>query len=112
VPQQALALNNSALALTVSRRLAQRLSADGASASAFVTAAFEQVLGRPPTAEERVRCERFLTDQATLLREPAKLTPFPAGSDAVAPPSADPAQRARENLVHVLFNHNDFVTIR
>jgi hypothetical protein len=28
------------------------------------------------------------------------------------PPSADPAQRARENLVQVLFNHNDFVTIR
>ena len=24
----------------------------------------------------------------------------------------DPAQRARENLVQVLFNHNDFVTIR
>ena len=28
------------------------------------------------------------------------------------PPSADPNQRARENLVHVLINHNDFVTIR
>ena len=24
----------------------------------------------------------------------------------------DPAMRARENLVHVLMNHNDFVTVR
>jgi hypothetical protein len=28
------------------------------------------------------------------------------------PPSADPHQRARENLVHVLLNHNDFLTLR
>ena len=27
-------------------------------------------------------------------------------------PADDPALRAREDLVHVLFNHNDFVTIR
>jgi hypothetical protein len=27
-------------------------------------------------------------------------------------PAADPARRARENLIQVLFNHNDFVTIR
>ena len=27
-------------------------------------------------------------------------------------PAADPAQRARESLVHVLLNHNDFVTVR
>jgi hypothetical protein len=111
VPQQALALNNSALALSQSRRLAKRLAGE-ASAAAFVTAAFEQVLGRAPTADEQARCERFLTEQAALLKEPGKLTPFPAGPDAVVPPAADPAQRARENLVHVLFNHNDFVTIR
>ena len=34
------------------------------------------------------------------------------GPEAIVPPAADPAQRARENLVHVLFNHNDFVTVR
>jgi hypothetical protein len=111
VPQQALALNNSALALSQSRRLAKRLAGEP-SAAAFVTAAFEQVLGRQPTAEERARCERFLSEQAAILREPGKLTPFPAGPDAVVPAAADPVQRARENLVHVLFNHNDFVTIR
>jgi hypothetical protein len=27
-------------------------------------------------------------------------------------PASDPALRARENLVHVLLNHHEFVTIR
>ena len=75
-------------------------------------AAFENVLGRPPTAAEQERCERFLRQQAELVRQPGKLTPFPASPDAVTPPSPDPAQRARENLIQVLFNHNDFVTVR
>jgi len=46
------------------------------------------------------------------VKNPAKLTPFPPAPDTVTPPSADPAQRARESLIQVLFNHNDFVTIR
>jgi hypothetical protein len=114
VPQQALALANSALALSQARLLARRLSgsADGTTPAGFVTAAFEQVLGRAPTAEERNRCERFLEEQTRLLGEPAKLNAFPPASDTAVPPAADAAQRARENLVHVLFNHNDFVTIR
>ena len=45
-------------------------------------------------------------------RDPAKLTPFESGPKASVKPSADPVQRARESLVHVLLNHNDFVTIR
>jgi hypothetical protein len=109
VPQQALALCNSALALSQARLLARRLAQPDVD---FLTAGFEQVLGRPPTAEERGRCERFLREQAALLREPARLAAFPPAPDAVVPPAADPAQRAREDLIHVLFNHNDFVTIR
>ena len=31
---------------------------------------------------------------------------------AATPPEKDPAQRAGESLVRVLFKHNDFVTIR
>jgi Protein of unknown function (DUF1553) len=112
VPQQALALANSAVALNQSRLLARRLTAAAPGPGEFVTAAFEQVLGRPPTPAERARCERFLRDQAELLREPGKLTPFPPGPDAAAPPAADPVQHAREDLVQVLFNHNDFVTVR
>lgn len=118
IPQQALALTNSALALTQSRRLAQRLAdalknePQGLTDAAFVTAAFEQVLSRSASADERSRCERFLRDQASLLKEPARLSLFPPVADPVADPAADPAQRARENLIQVLFNHNDFVTIR
>jgi hypothetical protein len=77
-----------------------------------VIAAFEHVLSRPPTAEERTRCELFLREQPALYQQPDKLTPFPPGPAGVTPPSSDPTQRAREDLVQVLFNHNDFVTIR
>jgi hypothetical protein len=112
VPQQALALSNSALALNGSRLLAKQLTTAAPTSAAFVTAAFEQVLGRRPTAAEQARCERFLWQQSALVRDTTKLTPFPAGPDAVSPPSPDPAQRAREGLVRVLFNHNDFVTVR
>src|SRR5205823_2095391 len=87
LPQQALALANSALALNQSRLLAKRLSQETAGNSAFVATAFEHVLGRAPTAEERARCERFLHEQAEAVKNPAKLTPFPPGPDAVTPPS-------------------------
>jgi len=112
IPQQALALSNSALALNQSRLLARQLKEAAPETGAFVIAAFEQVLGRPPTAAERERCERFLREQAEVVKEPGKLQPFPPGPDAVTPPAADPGQRARENLIQVLYNHNDFVTIR
>ncbi len=118
IPQQALTLTNSALALSQARRVARRLSEAlandpaGSGDASFVTAAFEQVLSRPPTAEERTRSERFLRDQTVLLKDSAKQTSFPAVVDAVLPPSDQPAQRAREDLIHVLFNHHEFVTIR
>jgi hypothetical protein len=112
IPQQALTLFNSALLLNESRVLAGRLSQAEPTPALFVTAAFEQVLGRLPTATEQARCERFLREQAGVVKEPSKLEPFPPGVDAVRPPSTDPAMRARENLIQVLFNHNDFVTIR
>jgi hypothetical protein len=110
VPQQALTLCNSALALSESRLLARRLAETAA--PDFITAAFEQVLGRAPTTEEHERCKRFLREQAVLLQAPTRLTPFPPNADAVTPPAADAAGRAREDLIHVLFNHNDFVTTR
>ena len=55
----------------------------------FIAAAFETVLTRKPTAEERARCEKYLRDQAAALAAPAKLTPFPPSADAVTPPAAD-----------------------
>jgi hypothetical protein len=108
VPHQALALANSTLVLEKSRRLAAKLSKE----TDFVAAAFERILNRPPTEAERKECDAFLTSQKTLLSSGVKLTPFGGGAPAKVEPSADPAQRAREDLVQVLFNHNDFVMIR
>jgi len=118
IPQQALAMANSTLALSQSRRLAAALTKvhgdrpTAESNAAFVKAAFEQVLGRAPTAAEQTECEKFLAEQAELLSDPKKLQRFASGTSAPVPPSPVPHQRARENLVHVLMNHNDFVTIR
>jgi hypothetical protein len=118
VPQQALALANSSLSFQQSRVLAGALSRQAGAEpiaennAAFIVAAFEQVLSRQPTDAERATCEKFLTEQAQKFADPAKLTAFSAGPAAAVKPSTSPHQRARENLVHVLFNHNDFVTIR
>ena len=116
VPQQALALANSPLTLAQSRVLAAELSTvagrgDGAPAR-FITLAFEQVLTRAPSAEEQAACAEFLRSQTALFGDAAAQKKFDSGDAASVKPSTDPAQRARENLVHVLFNHNDFVTIR
>jgi mono/diheme cytochrome c family protein len=89
VPQQALALVNSTLTLEKSRLLARKLSneiGEGDDAR-FANEAFTRILGRSATDQERVQCLDFL---------------------AATPDK----QTARSDLVHVLFNHNDFVTIR
>jgi hypothetical protein len=112
VPQQALALANSPLTLTMARLLARSLTHAAESPDNFIVAAFEQVLCRPPTDVEREECRKFLTDQATLLSDPKRLLAFTAGPPSQIAPSTDPALRARESLVHVLMNHTDFVTIR
>ena len=114
VPQQALALSNSSLALEQARLLARSLSQKiGTSdAAAFVQAGFEQVLSRPPTVEEQAACVQFLHEQTSLLSGGKKLTALVGAPVSRVAAAADPAQRARENLIHVLVNHNDFVTIR
>ena len=84
MPQQALALANSELALTEARRLAKQLATDDD--EGFVRAAFAQVLARRPTAEETRLGRDFL--------------------------AVTGKERARENFVLVLLNHNDFVTVR
>jgi hypothetical protein len=117
VPQQALALANSDLSREVARRLAARLATgrpdhSAATDSSFVTSAFECILSRTPNADERAACEQYLAEQAHRLADHSGLTPFGSGPAPAVPPATDPAQRARENLVHILFNHNDFVTVR
>ena len=96
MPQQALALGNSALVLQQARILAAKLAKESAGNDArFVELAFERILSRRPTDAERRSCVDFF---------------------GPAPVSAGLAEkafaRAAENLVLVLFNHNDFVTVR
>ena len=93
VPQQALALANSKLSQKVAAEIASKLPAE------VVPAAFEKILGRAPSAAEREETTKFLTEQEAFYRSEAKS-------------AGDPAARARQSLVHVLLNHNDFVTIR
>ncbi len=109
VPQQALALTNSRLLLDHSRLLARKLGGTLAD-DAFVRVAFEHVLARSPREEETTMCRQFLRRQAELYRA-AKTLPV-ASPDATIPPSADPRLRARESLIRVLFNHDDFLTVR
>jgi hypothetical protein len=91
VPQQALALANSGLTLSQAKRLAERLANEcGKDDAKFVAQAFRRILAREPRPDELRLCTTFLNEQGKQ---------FPPG-------------RARENLIAVLFNHNDFVTIR
>lgn len=83
LPQQALALANSALTRTHARLLAETLTKKfGTDNAAFTIAAFESVLSRPPTEAESTECVEYLKT------------------------------RPRESLVHVLMNHHEFVTVR
>jgi hypothetical protein len=110
IPQQALALANSELARRHARLLARDLRGQvGADPAAFVAAAFEQVLSRPPTAAETAECVAFLRQRGA--QAPGGQPAGAAGADGRTPAS-DPALRARESLVHVLLNHHEFVTVR
>ncbi|WP_298866356.1 PSD1 and planctomycete cytochrome C domain-containing protein [uncultured Gimesia sp.] len=117
VPQQSLALTNSSLALDQARLLASQLTEETGSGTdkkteqAFIQAAFAQVLSRPAKQTELTACLKFLTHHTTLLQKKGHQR-FPGGGTSKRPPSSDHHQRARENLVHVLYSHNDFVTIR
>jgi hypothetical protein len=111
MPQQALALANSELTLRHARLLARELASKaGGNSTTFMTAAFERTLSRPPTAAEMAECQIFLTRQTEHYR--GSNQPGIAEVEPGSAPAFEPGLRARENLVHVLLNHNDFVTIR
>jgi hypothetical protein len=117
VPQQALALVNSSICLDNSRLLARQLWSELAerneqSETQFLNAAFRQLLGRPPVPTEIEASLEFLVQQTDLLSNTKDLERFASGQPAIVKPSQASESRARENLVHVLMNHNDFVTVR
>jgi Protein of unknown function (DUF1553) len=118
-PQQALAMANSTLTLAQARILAKKIneslaqeSDQKAASRRFVESAFVRILCREPTSEELQSCLEFLDQQSSALSDTKTLTAFSSGPAATVVPASDPQQRARENLVHVLFNHNDFITVR
>ncbi len=85
MPQQALALANSKIALAEARSLAARFS-ECKDDRNFITRAYEKILAREPKPEELQACSDFLRKEDS--------------------------KKGRENLALVLFNHNDFVTVR
>ncbi|MFO0878750.1 MAG: PSD1 and planctomycete cytochrome C domain-containing protein [Gemmataceae bacterium] len=97
IPQQALALANSALAQETADRLTARLDqpAKPLAEDAFIQAAFEAILGQPPSGAELAACRDSLAEWRKVLGS------TPAGQ-----------ARSRRALVLSLINHNDFVTIR
>jgi hypothetical protein len=113
VPQQALALANSELTVREARRLARRLPVGRPpDPAAYVRSAFEQVLSRPPTSDEEQACTEFLAQRGTLYEQNAgDYGPTTADAADLSKPAAEAGTRARENLVHVLLNHHDFVSI-
>lgn len=110
IPQQALALTNSPLSRQLSRKLAATLWQSVAESpqrrAELVTLAFKQILTRPPTIAEHEQCVAFLSRQAVVFEKTA------AGAGNQAQPPAMPELRAFESLVHSLFSHHDFVTIK
>lgn len=91
VPQQALAMANSELTMNEAKSLAKRLTTGADDdAEAYARRAFECVLARQPRADELKLCLEFLAART----------------------KSSSAVRAYEALVMVLFNHNDFLTVR
>jgi hypothetical protein len=93
IPQQALALTNSKLVHDHAAALVKRLGAPASDNTAFITAAFEHILTRPPSRAELAECETFLTQQAAAIPKDGEV-------------------RARGSLVRALLNQNDFLTVR
>ena len=102
VPQQALAMSNSELVLTRAAQLAARITreiGDSTSHDRFLREAFAWTLGRNPSDKEVAECVHAASQLSDAYREHNV-------------PSNEIIRKIRTSLVHVLLNHNDFVTIR
>jgi hypothetical protein len=109
LPQQALALTNSELAIQQGRLLARKLGRLVEGDEAFIIAAFERIMTRAPIGREKTACLAFLRRQEELFQH-AALRPVALKKTVAG--STEGRMRARENLVQALFSHSDFVTIR
>lgn len=99
VPQQALALSNSQLSLTMSQVIADQIHSQNKSNTFenFVKLAFETILCRFPSQAEIEACRSYSEELRELLQTNSK---------------QEIDKRIRSRLVHSLLNHNDFISIR
>ena len=115
-PHQALALSNSELSYLTARTLAgsltQQVRETSESDANLIDRAFEIVLGRPPSSEEKNESLNFVRSQASLFQRSPQLKRFETGPSAEIQPAVAAHLRARESFVHALLGHNEFVTIR
>ena len=102
VPQQALALANSELAMTAAEAIARRISKEmpEATEGVFVNVAFETLMARLPTSEEHAESLLFCQQLNDLLKSDSSQA------------EVDVTGRVRVRLIHSLLNHNDFVSVR
>ena len=121
MPQQALALANSELALNQAQALSQKLLIESArDPEKFMTLAFAKILARPPTIDEATLCREFLLKQRKRPAPDAVSsagTPKAFGAELISAGASTPSTLALDplsarDLILVLFNHNDFVSIR
>jgi hypothetical protein len=92
VPQQALAMSNSALVHTAAEKIAARLTKSAPEEPAFIRAAWLQLLAIAPGE----------TELAATTRSLAAWRALPGANETTA----------RAQFIRVLLNHNDFVTLR
>ena len=111
IPQQALAILNNPVTLTSSRVLARKLGQQFPQEDEFITAAFESVLSRRPSKEEKAACRSFLVRQRKLYNSAVETKSLTTKTGLSVPPSDDPQVRSRETLVQTLFGHSDFLTL-
>jgi mono/diheme cytochrome c family protein len=119
MPQQALALTNSTLAVQKGRMIAEQIWSQttstlpgGQRQTDFIKRAFKLILSRPASEQEQAVAAAFLSRQKSLYSAQTPNAASPVTKRDYSQPAASPEARARESLVHALFSHNDFVTIR
>lgn len=102
VPQQALALANSELSMSLAEIIAVKIqdSISGGDQNLFILTTFETLLGRSATEDEIEACTAYFEHIEELIKTEKKLSVN----------ELDATVRAR--LVHSLLNHNDFISIR
>lgn len=96
VPQQALALENSKLALDVSVEIANAIDINVKNDLEFIQTAFRQILATSPNPSETKLCIEILSQLSTTNESNSNTF----------------SQSAKTALVHALLNHNDFITVR